>query len=195
MLYLSLDKKNIFIINFKCCYSSFESLAKKKKILKVRSVYKISNIEECKIWIITRHPYKRFLSFYKDKFIDSVISDNILRQSCQLNMLRFFNLKKITDKKMTISNLISAIKNGYKDSHLYLQSNVLKSNFFKSKKINFLKMEDKEFSNKCLSLIGSEIPKINSTNSGSLIKNLKSEEKSFLYDFYKDDFEKFSYEK
>lgn len=194
MFYITLDKMNIFIINYKCCYSSFEYLVQNKKINKI-NYRNISLYNNCKYWIVTRNPYNRFISFYKDKFINSIKRENYkITQNCQLKMLNFFEKEKMLNLEISISDVIFAIKKGYWDIHLSSQNNILKSNFLKGKDINFLKLESKDFNDICLSLIGSNIPKVNVTNSDVLIKTLTEKEKSFLYKKYEDDFLNLSYD-
>ena len=84
MIYITLYYLKIFYINLKCCFSTFEDLVKHNKIIKLSPNYtneiykhlqdKIS--KNVNIYCIVKNPFHRFVSFYKDKFIECFKNKN-----------------------------------------------------------------------------------------------------------------------
>ncbi len=76
MLYKSTKNNNVFIINYKCCYSTFSALSNYKLVSKVNIKELLANIDDYNIHIVVREPISRLISFYKDKFIQAPQSNN-----------------------------------------------------------------------------------------------------------------------
>ena len=209
MIFMSNDKKNIFFINLKCAFSSFNDLVKQGKLKKIshgwslacikNDEYKIKNLpKDVKFWMVVRCPYKRFLSFYRDKFINCFyknINFKFRNQECQINMYKYFDKKKIENLEFKISDLIKSIKLGYFDGHLEHQNKILDCKLLENnkKKINFLKLESEDFNKNIKNLIGHQFVKSNSTSDLTHI-TLSESEKKFVKDYYKKDFEIFNYD-
>jgi len=73
-----------FFVNYKCGYSYFVLLV---KLGIVRQINKPPT--SYKYIIITRNPYIRLESFYKDKLIQSIKSVGYLNQVCQTSLLKY----------------------------------------------------------------------------------------------------------
>jgi hypothetical protein len=197
MLYITKDYKNIFFINFKCCFSLFENiLVKKRKILKLNKGYNNSLLDETildkipedvKLYLIIRSPYARLCSFYVDKFI-ACLNGKYNEQWCHKKMYKYYDKELIMGSKITISQLIDAMKRGYIEDHIYPQSNILKYNIFK-KDITILRLEDIDFTNNCRSILKCKFPVDHYTGGGKKINILSLEDKEFIEEYYKDDFE------
>ncbi len=200
MIYITKDKSCVFIINYKCCYSTFEDLTRKRilfhisrrmKKVKRRSQIeaKIPNLKNYKLVLIVRNPLGRLISFYCDKFINR-INRGQYNLECQTKMYKFFPLEYIKNGYFTFSNLLEAIKKGYKDKHMHLQNTAVGKLLMKDTII--LKMEDIDFSTKLKKLINTEIlPHRNKTDKKKII--ISESDKAYIYKFYKSDFIKFNY--
>ena len=146
MIYITKDFKNIFFINLKCGYSTFENvLVKNNKILKLNINYDNSKLNETilnkidpdvKLFLIMRCPFSRICSFYQDKFIDCVKNSNT-EQWCHTLMYKHYNREIILQSKFTMSHLINAMKNGYNEGHIFPQSDIIKYNVFKKNITDF----------------------------------------------------------
>ena len=198
MIYITKDYRNIFFINLKCCFSSFErNLLEEDKILKLNIKWSNNTLdnemlskipEDVKLYIIIRNPISRFCSFYKDKFVACFNCEpKNNKQNCHICMYKYFSEEYILKKGLSISDIISAIKLGYNEGHISRQSDILKCNIW-NKDINIIRMEDPEFNNICKSIIGCEMPYVNSTE-GNQIQELTVEDTDFLCEYYKADFE------
>ena len=200
MLYVTNDKKCIFIINYKCCYSTFEHLVKTNQIIrllrkrkKLKSLSQISSkirgMKNYKLILITRNPYSRLLSFYFDKFINK-IKKGQYNLECQTKMYKYFPLEYIKNGKFTFSNLIEAIKKGYDDKHVRSQSIILGKELLKE--FTILKMEEIDFSITLQALIGVEnLPHKNKTKKGNI--TISNGDKKKIYKLYRSDFNNFNY--
>lgn len=198
MLYVTKDYANVFLINLKCGYSTFEKLYKDGQLFKLNIDYNDRKLDKdvlnkidkdkVKVWFIMRCPYKRICSFFTDKFINCFQPNNTIyrNQLCQLNMYKLVDKTKIENLEFTVSEFIDTVKNGYTDSHIEPQSNILKHNVF-NEKINIIKFEDINFNDICKEIIGIELPKENVTNSNSNILN--DVEREYIFNMYKKDFE------
>lgn len=195
MIYVTKDLLNIFFINPKCCFSTFEELVKNNSLIKLENKINIKITDKTKLYCIVRNPYNRFLSFYNDKFIccfDGTYK-NCDKQPCHLKIFNYFPKSKIIKLNFSIDDLIMCIINGYMDWHLNPQNLILNTNIT-GKEINYLKMEDKHFNKKLKEIIGCEIPRSNSTSSKK--KPILSEtNKLIIYKLYQKDFEMFNYSK
>lgn len=198
MIYVTKDYANVFFINLKCGYSTFEKLCNNGHIYKLNKIFDNFSLDESilekidnstvKVWLIMRCPYTRLCSFYKDKFINCFQPDNTAyrNQFCQRNIYKFVDIEKIENLDFTISEFIDTIKNGYTDSHMEPQSDILKCNIF-NKDLNIIKFEDNSFNDICESIIGTVLPKENVTNSNSNLLN--DSEREIIFNMYKKDFE------
>lgn len=82
------------------------------------------NNKDKNIYIITRDPYKRIESFYKEKLLKNMIAG--FTQHCQQKLLQYFPLDRLLEKQVSFQEFIGAIEQGYSDAHIGLQSNILK---------------------------------------------------------------------
>lgn len=196
MIYITPDYKNIFFINLKVCFSSFEVLYKKNKLLKLNIGYNDKLIDESmfdkidpsvKLYIIMRCPYSRICSFYKNKFVDDFKKVPVNDGGSQKEMYKYFCEKKIRNGEFTITDMINMIKLGYRNDHIKLQSDIVNSYSF-NKNINIIKLEDPEFNTILKSILGYDMPHVNSSGGGK-IDMLTPELKEFLYEHYKPDFD------
>ena len=200
MIYITLDYLHIFYINLKCCFSTFEDLVKNKKLIKLspnytNEIYKhlLYQIpENVNIFCIVKNPFHRFVSFYKDKFIECFKNNKNIEQWCQKNIYKYYSKEKIKNLNFCLSDLINSIQLGYWDDHICLQSDILKHNILNCK-INILKVEDKYFNDKCEQILGVKLKIKNKTDSYEYISKLSLEEKFFLYNLYEKDFNAFNY--
>jgi len=198
MIYVTKDYANVFFINLKCGYSTFQKLYTDGHIYKLNIEYNDNildnavlekiNKNEVKLWLIMRCPYKRICSFYTDKFINCFQPNNTIyrNQLCQRNIYKFVDKEKIEKLEFTVSEFIETIKNGYVDSHIDPQCNILKHNVF-NKDVNVIKFEDSNFNDICERIIGTVLPKENVTNSSASILN--ESEKEYIFNKYTKDFE------
>jgi len=197
MLYITPDYKNVFFINFKVCFSSFQALYKENKILKLTMGFDDKIINESmldkidpnvKLYIIMRCPYSRICSFYKNKFVDAFKKDPVHdKEYCQRLMYRYFGEEKVRKGEFTITDMVNMIKSGYRDEHIKLQSSII-GNYSFNKNINIIKLEDPEFNTILKSILGYNMPHINSSGGGK-IDMLTPELKEFLYERFKPDFD------
>ena len=195
MLYISKDLLNIFFINPKCCFSTFEELVKNNYLIKLGDKINIDINENTKLYCIVRNPYNRFLSFYNDKFIccfDGTYN-NCDKQPCHQKIFRYFPENKIRKLDFSIDDLINCVIKGYRDWHILPQNYILHQNNT-GKKVNYLKMEDENFNKYLKDLIGCEIPKNNSTSTKKK-PILSKNNKLIIYKLYQKDFQEFNYQK
>jgi len=200
MLYATPDYKNVFFINYKCCYSTFECLclmgAVKRINTKTRYVDNIhfKNRLDVKVWLIMRDPYARIASFYKDKFVNCYDEDHnnsskqYDNQGCQKKMYKYYNESKIRSLDFKLSDLIGAIKRGYNDAHILPQANILHNNQF-SGQVHVIRIEDEEFAEKCREIFGFELLRVNSSDSKGCLSELTEDDRAFIYERYKCDFD------
>jgi hypothetical protein len=111
-----IKNNNIFLVNFKCGFSTFENMRKQGII----NDYK-GNGRYKRVYIITRDPYKRIESFYKEKLLKNMTVG--FTQHCQQKLLDYFSLDTLLNKQVTFEEFIHAIDCGYSDEHIGLQSN------------------------------------------------------------------------
>lgn len=193
MIYITKDYKNIFFVNLKCCFSTFENMVINKNLYRLNEKYsKIKN--DVKLYIIIRNPYNRFISFYNDKFkccFDGTYKDYD-KQTCQKNIFKYYPESKIRNLNFEINDLINCIKKGYWDPHLDFQNSITKYNNF-GKKLIHLKIENENFNDNLQNIIGCKIPKSNSTSHLKKTNILTDSDKSYIYNLYYEDFKQFSY--
>ena len=172
-VYSSKDGTKIFLINLKCYYSSFEHLASQNKVLKMKREQLNSLKGNPTFYMIVKNPYKRLLSFYKDKFIRNVhqfnsntICNDLTKciQICQKNMLNYASKDKIKNKQFSENDFINALKKGYDDSHLTPQSIVYKDTQQYTKNIHLIYIDDPEQRKFLEQLIGYTFPHLNKIN-------------------------------
>ena len=110
--------QNLFYVNFKCGYSTFERL-REAGIVK----YYYGRTKGMTIYFITRDPYKRLESFYREKMIKNV--NPSLNQYCQQKLLHHFPKERLINRKVTFQEFIKALEAGYNDEHIALQSGII----------------------------------------------------------------------
>jgi len=208
MLFISKDYSKIFVVNFKCCFSTFCNLVLEKKILRLSGEY--DNIlndnykfvkKDVKIYMIIRNPYDRFLSFYKDKFrlcFNGKIKNNN-NQLCHKIIYKYFPKEKIENMNFTINNLVDCIKKGYWDGHLSLQTDILKSDVLKNNifhnNITFIKLEEENFNDKIEKIIYHKIKNYHSSASDNTkLSELSEENKLYISKIYENDFKLLNYD-
>lgn len=106
----------IFLINLKCGYSTFENL-------RDLGIVKYTYNYNYPAFIITRDPYTRLVSFYKDKLIKNMTPD--LTQLCQKELLKYFTKDELINKKISFERFIKSLAKGYMDDHVKPQYEVL----------------------------------------------------------------------
>ena len=206
--FISIDNKNIFIVNLKCGFSSFCKLIELKKV-KWLDINQINNYPSSNIYLIVRNPYNRFLSFYNEKFVSAynnthIQKENIVKlsenneQLCQKLLYKYHNKDNLFNMRFSITDLINCIKKGYKDyegdapSHLTKQSECIK--YIKEiNKLKIIRMEDTDYSIKLGKILEVNFPHENNNKSSNLTQLLSNEDKQFIYEYYKEDFEIFNY--
>ena len=205
MIYINLDRSIVFVINHKCAFSTFESLVRDYKLDRANIdegiCYNYDGLRQSfdknkvTLYATLRSPFKRILSFYNDKFINcfndlTLNSDN---QTCQENMYQYYDQAEIRNLNFSFSDLISAIKQGYKDAHLIPQSDLL--NHFGLENLTILNMDKSDFNDNCSELLGFTLPRHNysiknNTNARyAYLSDISGKEKEFLRQKYRDDFE------
>lgn len=204
MIYVTKDYANIIFVNLKCCYGSFEAVTRAGHLNRFYTLkqFQASHVikkigQNVKLWCVVRNPYHRFASFYKDKFIysftgkftDGVPHDNL---GCQHEMYKFYPEEKIRNLEFKISDLVDAIKKGYKDQHLEPQTDILKCNIF-NKEVTFVKMEDPNFRQIIQNILGVNFPHYNQTNSSNYLSELTPSDRQYIFDMYQKDFDTFGY--
>ena len=196
MIYTNKNQDNIFFVNLKCGFSSFESMAKQNKILRLSHKYSNEIIDSKHLlklktnsnyWLVFRCPYQRFLSFFNDKFIECVTNPNIQKyknQRCHRSMAQFYDKNLIENGLLTIDNVLDAIKFGYKDMHIDPQTDIIKYTLKFTTNVQPITLTD--INKKSLYFFQYQIPHLNITNKYS--SNLTEKQKNFLYDYYSADF-------
>ena len=111
---------SVFYVNFKCGYSTFEKM-RQEGIVK----YFYGTPRNKTIYFITRDPYKRLESFYRDKMIKHMNPG--LNQYCQQMLTKYFTREQLINKQITFEQFLKAIEAGYSDDHIALQHKILKS--------------------------------------------------------------------
>lgn len=193
ILYISKDKSVVFLINFKACYSTFETL-KKNNVIYTNNDINDDIFKNIPIYLITRDPIKRFVSFYKDKIINQLKNLKRFDQYCHKEFLKFYSEEFIKSDKFNIDSVLNALEKGnYNDAHLRHQNN----NYHEIKKINknikIIKMEDEHFEDKICKLLNiNELPKCNTTSHIQNIE-LSNEQINRLKKIYQDDYKEFNY--
>tara|TARA_B100001063_G_scaffold138607_2_gene129501 strand:+ start:7848 stop:8486 length:639 start_codon:yes stop_codon:yes gene_type:complete len=208
--FISNDNKNIFIVNFKCGFSSFCKLVELKKI-RWLDINTINNYPSSNIYLIVRNPYNRFLSFYNEKFVSAYNNTHIQKENrvklgknneqlCQKLLYKYHNKDDLFNMRFSITDLINCIKKGYKDyepphhttSHMIKQSECVK-NIKNINKLKIIKLEDTDYSIKLGKILGFKFPHENNNKSSNLMHLLDNKDKQFIYEYYKEDFEMFNY--
>ena len=201
MLYITHKTKCIFIVNYKCGYTTFQNMVRNKQVATIPKITKFKNIPhiESKVkWfknytviMITKNPFSRLLSMYFDKFVNRIKKGqyNLL---CQTRMYKYYPLNYIKEGKFTFENFIDGIRKGYNDRHVRCQSLTIKKSLLN--RIIILKMEDPDFSTKLQGWIGGgNIPHRNKTIKPDIV--ISEKDKNFIYKKYKSDFKNFNYDK
>jgi len=209
MIYLTLDGCNIFFINLKCAFSTFNNLYEKKKIYKLnidwlnnqidQNIYNKINHSKLKLYIIVRNPYNRLISFYNDKFINCFKARNSVasNQKCILEMYTYVNRGKVENKQFTFSEFIDTLKKGYNDGHIHPQKDIYRFNIF-GVDFNVLKLDEPDFKDKIKRILGFVPEKLNTTDNLEnriTIDKLTQADKDYIYKKYRDDFVMFNYPK
>jgi hypothetical protein len=107
-----------------------------------------------------------------------------------MKMYRYYKKEKVRNLDFQISDLINAVKMGFNDGHICLQTNIFEFNTF-NKKINIIRQEDNNFNDICKEILGVELPKRNCSKTPHRL-DLNSEDKLFLYNKYKADFDAYT---
>nr|QBK88287.1 MAG: hypothetical protein LCMAC202_06490 [Marseillevirus LCMAC202] len=111
---------NVFYVNFKCGYTTFENM-RQADIIHHYNGYTRGKT----IYLITRNPYKRLESFYREKMLKNLTS--AFDQFCQQKLLKFFPRERLVNKQVSFKEFIQAVAQGYSDEHIALQSNITPS--------------------------------------------------------------------
>lgn len=202
MIYVNKNYDNIFFVNLKCGFSSFESMVKQNKIFKLtygcdndilnRKILENINTN-CNYWLVLRCPYKRFLSFFNDKFIQCFINSHIKKskmQQCHFSMTSFYDKNLLENGLLTIDNILNAMKLGYKDIHIDPQTNIIKYALQFTTNLQPITLTD--INKKSLHFFQHPMPHLNITNNVAknkgYVTNLTEKQKNFLYDYYSTDF-------
>lgn len=172
-------------------------MEKEKKVIRLNIGWDNSKLDtnilnnicpDVKLYLIMRCPYSRICSFYQDKFVECFKSEPKKNtQLCQNIMYKYYSEETISTGNFSISDMISAIKDGYFDDHIRLQTDILKHNIFVNE-VNIIKLEDLDFNTILKSILGYDMPHMNSSG-GEKIDMLTPELKEFLYEYYKPDFD------
>jgi hypothetical protein len=130
MLYLSNDSRYLFVVNLKCGYSTFEQMHASGLVRKLNIRYDNNRYEKVvldtldmatvRIVMIVRDPLDRFFSFYQDKFVRRYAEG---QQDCQLSLYAQLGTKR----RISIHELVHAIREGYHDGHLLPQKDIVSS--------------------------------------------------------------------
>lgn len=180
-LYCTPDKKIIFLINLKCGYSTFWNL----KTLGIIEDYwyERETFEKAKIYMIVREPIKRFVSFFKDKFITQ---KHDFSQICQNEMLKYYSYDEIMSNDFNITKCLNAINRGYENEHLQEQY-VLYETYDNINDIELLLMDDKLNDKLCNIFSISEIEIKNKSISSAKI-DISENDKTKLKKLYERDY-------
>jgi hypothetical protein len=132
-----------FFVNYKCGYSYFVLLV---KLGIVRQINKPPT--SYKYIIITRNPYIRLESFYKDKLIQSIKSVGYLNQVCQTSLLKYIPIGKLTSFKVSFYEFLKCIDKGYRDPHIEPQYKIFPEKIYDiiHMEVDFIKHLQKYFS-------------------------------------------------
>ena len=114
-----IKNNNVFFVNLKCGYSTFEKM-RRKNLIK----YYHGDLHNKTVYIIARDPYKRLESFYNDKLVKHMNPD--LNQICQQRFLDHFSRNQLINRMVTFEQFIHAVGDGYNDEHIALQCNVIR---------------------------------------------------------------------
>ena len=204
MLYLNNEGDKVFIINLKCCFSTFETMTKENKTRKITKKYMNDRIDTNVVsgwkkvlmldpYIIVRNPYKKLYSFYYDKFVVNINNPPYDNQLSQITMQNYVPIEKLKEHKFTFDDFLETIKKGYKDDHIIPQSILYKYYKFK-KPVTILKVED-NFDERLSELLNLKRSDISHSNSHTYELELTENQKRFIYETYKDDFINFGYDK
>lgn len=200
MLYKSKKNNNVFIVNYKCGFSTFENLMHHDKVVEMVNINDIlKNIKKYNIYIIVRNPISRVISFYKDKFIQAPQSSttfNSIEYKKFLNQyFKNFTNIDLTKNEFNINILCECLKKGYShEGHLVPQSDGDYKILSKYTNINIIKMEDDDFNENILNILNHDnILKVNNTQGVKYNEIITDFNTKYLIDVFEQDYKTFGY--
>ena len=194
MLFIKNDQI-VFIINYKCLFSTFNKLVDNKNILKKKNIKSIQILSKKQFYIIVKNPIKRLISFYKDKILNQVKILNKFTQNCIQELLKYYNKEFIISTKFNFSILVDAIKKGYRNKHFdpqFILYDEIKD-FDININIQIMKVEDENFNTNLENILNTTLSKSNNTDYIIFNEEIKQDDINYLKEFYKRDYELFNY--
>ncbi len=110
---------NVFYVNLKCGYTTFERMRRADVVH-----YYYASTRGKTTYFITRDPYKRLESFYREKMIKNLTPR--FNQFCQRKLLKFFSRERLINKQVSFKEFIKAVAQGYSDEHIAPQTSTIK---------------------------------------------------------------------
>lgn len=200
-IYISNKNKNVFCVNLKVGFSTFESLHKAGFLSKISS--SSTEFKNNPAFVIVRDPLSRLVSFYNHWVID-VKKNHEFKTFCQHQLTAVYEKDFIISKQFTFSNLVHAInmktKYFFINKHLVPQYRIHQDISSVNNNVNYIKIEDSKFNSITSKLIGVDhLARVNSSSKNrthpdaiSLDRVAKSDIAT-VEKLYKKDYEIFNY--
>lgn len=163
-IYISNKNRNVFCVNQKVGFSTFDSLCKHGALSKISS--SSTEFKNNPAFVIVRDPLARLVSFYNHWVID-IKKNHKFKAFCQQQLTAVYEKDFIISKQFTFSNLVHSIsvKNKYFfiNQHHVPQYRIYQEVLCVNNNVNYIKMEDSKFNSITSKLIGIDyLPRVNS---------------------------------
>ncbi len=200
-IYISNKNRNVFCVNQKVGFSTFESLCKNAALSKISS--SSTEFKNNPAFVIVRDPLSRLVSFYNHWVID-VKKNHKFKTFCQHQLTAVYEKDFIISKQFTFSNLVHAIniktKYFFINQHHVPQHRIYQEISSVNNNVNYIKMEDSKFNSITSKLIGvDDLARVNSqpknkTHPDSIcLDRVAKSDIATVEKLYKKDYEIFNY--
>ena len=200
-IYISNKNRNVFCVNQKVGFSTFESLCKNRALSKI--TFSSTEFKNNPAFVIVRNPLARLLSFYNHWIID-VKKNRKFKAFCQHQLTAVYEKDFIISEQFSFSNLVHAIniktKYFFINQHHVPQHRIYQEISSANDNVNYIKMEGPKFNPITSKLIGVDhLPRVNSQPKNQTHPNAISLDRVDKSDIatveklYKKDYEIFDY--